>query len=187
MSKADAIRWNQRYSTAGHNLAKPREFLVNHLDKIPPGGLGLDVAMGLGYNAQLLINHGLRVIGLDISLVALKKAILLEKRINPVLCDLPQIWFPENSFEVILNFWFLDLKLFPLYKKILKPGGLLFFETMQKTNQAVNPAYLVNPDELVKSFGDWEIIIYDETVETQENPDKKFSFRFLAQKPLNGG
>lgn len=187
MAKEDAEKWNRRYLRAGHNLTKPRDFLVSHLNSIPASGFGLDVAMGLGHNAHVLANHGLTVIGLDISKVALKKAVLLDDRICPVLCDLPHIRFPQECFDVILNFWFLDRALFPLYKKFLKPGGFLFFETMQKLNMqvhsSINPDYLIEPAELIDSFGEWEIIVYDEYVNVQENPDKKYSLRFLARKP----
>ncbi len=74
MSRYQAAEWDQRYQSSGHNLASPRAFLVEVLPQLPRDGWGLDVAMGEGHNANLLVEHGLQVLGVDFSLVALRKA-----------------------------------------------------------------------------------------------------------------
>ena len=74
MSRYQANEWDERYQSSGRNLGKARTFLVEILSRLPRKGWGLDVAMGEGHNANLLIEHGLQVLGVDFSQVALYKA-----------------------------------------------------------------------------------------------------------------
>src|SRR5512140_2101694 len=86
--REDADRWDERYSNSPENwLLSPRSIVTDHLDLFPTAGLALDAAMGIGANAHLLIQHGLTVIGLDISMVALRRVILHNRRIQAVLAD----------------------------------------------------------------------------------------------------
>ncbi|MAT42889.1 MAG: hypothetical protein CL609_11145 [Anaerolineaceae bacterium] len=188
MTKSDAEKWNQRYQSAGHNLSKPRPFLAEQIGRLPKNGLGLDVAMGLGHNADLLSRHGLTMIGVDISERALYKVRYAYPAVQPVLCDLPEINFAPVSFDVILNFWFLERDLFPAYHKWLKPGGFLFFETMRQNQEEqtsqINPGYFLKPGELLQVFGDWNILIYDENVEARVRGEDKLAVQLLVQKPF---
>ena len=75
MSSGDADRWNSRYRSGPRTATDlPRSLLVDHANLLPSSGLALDIAMGLGGNAGFLIQRGLRVVGIDISLVALIRA-----------------------------------------------------------------------------------------------------------------
>ena len=49
-----ADKWDRRYQKSGHNLSKPREFLLTVQDLLPKEGWGLDIAMGMGHNAAVL-------------------------------------------------------------------------------------------------------------------------------------
>lgn len=188
MTKSDAEKWNQRYQSAGHNLSKPRPFLEEHIGRLPNAGLGLDVAMGLGHNANLLTQHGLDVIGLDISNVALRKVHRAYPWIQSVLCDLPEIHFTPAAFDVILNFWFLERDLLTAYRNWLKPGGFLFFEIMlhaqEKQPSQINPAYFLKQGELLQFFGDWDVLIYDEEVEAHARGEDKQAVQLLVQRPF---
>jgi 2-polyprenyl-3-methyl-5-hydroxy-6-metoxy-1,4-benzoquinol methylase len=187
MTQSDAERWNERYQTTGHDLSKVRPFLMDHIQRLPPRGRALDVAMGLGHNAGVLTRHGLDVIGVDISTVAIYKVRRVYPLVQPILCDLPMIRFEPAVFDVILNFWFLERDLFSRYQDWLKPGGYLFFETMFRSEEEptgmINPNYFLKPGELLKVFGDWEILIYDESTASRVKGEQKQAVRFLAQKP----
>lgn len=188
MTKYDAEKWDHRYITAGHDLAKPRQFLLDHLHFFPHTGRGLDVAMGLGHNAQILSKRGLKMIGVDISRVALNQAQWNYPFLQLLQCDLPAIRFKRHSFSVILNFWFLDRTVTQYFRDWLKPGGILMFETMiaadENRNQNVNPDYLLAPHELRKTFADWTILVYDEDVNKSVKGKVRQAVRLLAQKPI---
>jgi SAM-dependent methyltransferase len=164
-----------------------REFLLENQAFLPEKGIALDVAMGLGHNANLMAQHGLQVIGVDFSLVALRKAKAFFSALQVLLADLPNLHFAGESFDVIANFWFLERRLFPVYKRILKPGGLLFLETMRSDplieETKVNPIYLLRPAELLEWFAEWEIILYDESRITIVHESKQPIVRLLARKP----
>ena len=182
-----ADKWDRRYQKSGHNLSKAREFLLTVQDLLPKVGWGLDIAMGMGHNAAVLSSRGLKVIGVDFSKVALKSVKTEYPLIHTILVDLPVLHLKKESVDVILNFWFLDRRLYPFYRHVLKPDGLLIFETMRfdgnnlKTD--VNPAYLLQPGELLHVFADWEFLIYDENVPATAQHKARTAVRLAARKP----
>jgi hypothetical protein len=140
--------------------------LVENKHFLPRGGLALDAAMGLGGNAGFLLKHGLRVVGVDISSVAVGQAKARLPGLMAVIADLSYFYIPPHSFDAILNFYFLQRDLWPLYRSALRPGGVLFIETltqeMLRLQPDTDPAYLLAPDELRRAFADWEILVYRE-------------------------
>jgi 2-polyprenyl-3-methyl-5-hydroxy-6-metoxy-1,4-benzoquinol methylase len=188
MSLDQAAEWDERYQSSGYNLASPREFLAEVLPQLPRQGWGLDVAMGEGHNANLLAKHGLRVLGVDFSLVALRKANSRYPNMRTALVNLPQIHLQPGSFDVILNFWFLDRKLFPLYQQLLNPGGYLVLETMRfdpdRDQSHLRYEYLIQPGELLQSFSGWEFLVYDENVKATVKGQQQLAIRMLARKPI---
>jgi SAM-dependent methyltransferase len=181
--------WNKRYQETKHALSRPRSFLIDNQSYLPDKGLALDIGMGLGYNAKQLGDHGLSVIGVDFSSIALKNAKINFPDLQPLLAKLPKIHFIEDSFEVILNFWFLERKMFPMIKSIMKPGGVLFFETMRSDpdikTQNINPGYLLRPGELQAVFNDWDILIYDESYTTIVRDAIQPVTRMVAKRPMH--
>ncbi len=182
-----AENWNKRYQSTSHSLSRPRTFLIEFSHLLPKKGWALDVAMGLGHNADILSRNGLTVVGVDFSYVALQKANKLYPQIQSILAELPHIHFEHSSFDVILNFWFLQRSLFPVIKALIKPGGLIFFETMQVNPQyplpEVNPAYLLAPNELQDEFSGWENLVYEEFVQMTSRGGFQPAVRMLARKP----
>jgi SAM-dependent methyltransferase len=168
MTKTDAERWNTRYLQDDRysTFIRPRPFLVENAQFLPKRGLALDVAMGLGGNAGYLLEQGLRVVGVDISSVAVMKARQRLPDLMAVVADLNAFYIPDQSFDAILNFYFLQRDLWQLYQRALRPGGVLFLETltqeMLNIQPDMDPAYLLAPDELRKAFADWEILVYRE-------------------------
>lgn len=181
--------WNRRYQDTQHGLSAPRSFLMENLSFLPVRGWALDVAMGLGHNAKILSDHGLTVVGVDFSFVALKAAKKSFPQLNLLLVNLPDFHFLSESFDVILNFWFLERHLFPVLKTLMKPGGILFFETMRSdpeiNTQDINPDYLLRPGELKEKFSDWTMLLYDESLTTNVRNSPQPVVRMLARKPLN--
>jgi tellurite methyltransferase len=173
MSIQDAVRWNHRYQTRDRSVApSSRAFLVEHAGLLPRRGRALDVAMGLGGNAAFLLARGLNVVGVDLSEVAVREAKSRWPDLQVVLVDLPYLGLPPAAFDVIINFYFLDRGLWPIYRRALKPGGVLIVETltqdMLNIRPDIDPAHLLKPGELRAAFQDWDIVTYREEWIDQE-------------------
>ena len=193
MPLEDARRWDERYTTESRYRGRPepREWLTIHESLLPPEGLALDVAMGLGQNAAYLLGRGISTIGVDISGVALQKAIAYTPGLMLIQADLsfpPFSWRVSGIFDVILNFYFLDRDLWTLYARWLKPGGLLFFETLTKTQREYNPEmppnYLLSPGELLHAFAGMETLDYREGTHTGASDKPRASASLLARKSV---
>lgn len=161
----DARRWDDRYAQDGDDWlnGRPRQLLLDFAHLLPSSGLALDAAAGVAAHGLFLAERGLHVIALDISEVGLRlarqrarvKGVCLETAV----LDLASPWLPANTFDVIVNFRFLERSTFPVYQHALKPGGLIFFETFLKTEPNVDyPDHYLNPNELRRAFSEFEII-----------------------------
>jgi tellurite methyltransferase len=157
MPTEDADRWNSRYQEDTQNIFKiPRSLLLEHSSILPTSGLALDVAMGLGNNSIYLIKHGLRVIGVDISLVALRLAKRRIPELLAVVADLQHFNIPKNSFDLIICFLYLQRDLFLPMAQGLKIGGVMFIECLTEDmliiHPEINPIFLLKPGELQRVF-----------------------------------
>jgi tellurite methyltransferase len=157
MTREDADRWNFRYQTDPRRSSTlPRTLLVDHADLLPSHGLALDIAMGLGGNASFLIIHGLRVIGVDISYIAVRRAKKEIPSLVGVVADMEHFRIPRNTFDVILDFLYLQGNLWKPITYGLKIGGILFIECLMQDmlsiHPEINPAYLLKPAELQQAF-----------------------------------
>ena len=177
--------WEEKYSIKTlADVPEPAAFLQSNAHLLGTAGTGLDIAMGAGQNAVFLAQHGYTVTGVDRSQAAVAHAreYAREKSvsIDAVAADMLDWPFPENHFDVILNFYFLEPALAPRIKAGLKKGGLLFFETytldQQRFDGPHNPDFLLKPNELLKSFLDLFIVFYHERIE----PNGKGSYRAVA-------
>ncbi len=173
MPAEDASRWNARYQAETESSSRqPSQLLVDSLNQIPTHGLALDIAMGLGRNAGLLLEHGLRVIGVDISFVAVCRAKIAHPTLMAAIVDLERFRIPEGAFDVIIDSLYLQRNLWLPLTLGLKPGGVLFIECLTEDMLAVHPeidpGYLLKSGELRQAFmdpaiaGHVEILAYSE-------------------------
>jgi tellurite methyltransferase len=169
MPTQDATRWNLRYREDSRNIFEPpRTLLVDHSETIPTCGLALDIAMGLGNNTNYLLKRGLRVIGVDISLVALSKVKRKLPNLLAVVADLERFYIPENTFDVIISFLYLQTNLWLPMTRGLKMGGVMFIEClteeMLSIHPEINPVFLLKSGELQRAFSLDEIGKYLEII-----------------------
>jgi len=173
MPTEDANRWNLRYQADPRNSFElPRKLLLEYADLLPSEGLALDIAMGLGGNARFLLQHGLRVVGVDISYVAASKAKSEIPGLMAVVADLNKFHIPPNTFDVVINFLYLQRDLWVPIANGLKEGGVVFIEClledMRSIHPEINPTFLLKPGELQQSFlhsnlsKNMEILYYNE-------------------------
>lgn len=163
----DAHRWNNRYHNENRGASEcPRSLLVESAHLLPVTGLALDVAMGMGGNSSYLIQRGLHVVGVDISWVAVHDAKSRLPGLMAVVADLTRFYLPPCSFDIIINFLYLQRDMWPQFIKALRPGGLLVIETlttmMLSIHPDIDPQYLLKPGELREAFGVLDILVYRE-------------------------
>jgi SAM-dependent methyltransferase len=188
MPQADADRWNARYRVerAGYT-PHPQDALLAYAQYLPVTGRVLDLAMGLGGSAGWLAARGFRVVGVDLSEVAVQRAHARYPKIETCVADCTQLAFSENSFDVILNFYYLDRNLWPVFSKWLVPGGLLIFETMNVDILAlkpdIDPVYLLQPGELRAAFSNWDILDYYEGLLRDSRNMNRPIVRMAARQP----
>ena len=166
MVDTDRDRWNAKWA-AIEEIPRPHWLLRDYAELLV-GGTAVDLACGLGQNSLWLARHGYQVLALDLSEVALRRGLAaavaqrLAGRISFVQQDL-DVWRPAPaSCDLIVVFRFLDRRLFAFLRAALRPGGLIFYQTLhqgaRRRMPQANPAYLLAPGELVNHFVGWEII-----------------------------
>ena len=191
MPNPKADHWNEKYERESELWLgmEPRRLLVSFIGQIPKKGLALDAACGVGINAVYLAKHGLKVFGIDISEYALRLARGMIKDLGyPVefaVADLSQPWLPDEFFNVITNFHFLERAAIPVYRQALKPGGLILFDTFMARSKTVDsPGYYLEPGELKHLFEGFEIIHYAESIlEPSRSHGKRGAAQIVARKP----
>jgi tellurite methyltransferase len=185
----DRFRWDTKYlQISSEEERPPASFLEENIDflkaSMPAGARALDLAAGEGRNSLFLASQGFNVDALDFSLEGLrrtqKKAVARNLKIQAAVVNLDHFTVPENSYDLIINFFFLQRNLFDSMARGLKPGGLLMFETYTTLHQHTNPErkmrphFLLEPGELEQTFPKLEVLTYREEGETA---------RLLARKP----
>ena len=174
MSSPDAARWNTRYrDPAARNADRPAALLIEEIASLPRQGLALDVAMGLGASARLLMARGLGVIGVDIAEVGVRAARDRAPGLMAVVADLARFDLPPACLDVIVNFRYTQRSLWPRFREWLRPGGWLLIESFNPLQRAIrpnaDPSYFLQPGELREAFREWRIVrCYDAA---PERPD----------------
>ena len=179
-----AARWNERYlrQPDGGVDPPPQPWLLEQQAWLPRSGRALDVAMGLGGSAGWLLGRGLSVVGVDISEVAVRRAKARWPGLLAFVADLETLVLPAAAFDVILNFYYLDRALWPQYRRALRPGGVLFFETFIAGQPGMNPAYLLAHGELRAAFAGWRVLAYREGPIKQAGEEPRFVASLVARR-----
>lgn len=192
MNKQTKDKWDKHYKSCSTDLPKAADVLYQNQHLLPASGDALDLACGRGANAVCLAENGLAVSAWDISPSALEilTSIANEKKLI-INCETRDIVLqpPEpDSFDIIVVSNFLERELVDMIKRAIKPGGLIFYQTFIKDKVdeigPKNPDYLLNCNELLTFFSDWNILHYREEGMTG-NTEKGFRNQamIIAQKP----
>lgn len=194
----DAIRWNKRHSD-GFMPKQPSDILHTYqplLESYVQKGSAqaLDIACGNGRNAKFLAALGFEVLGVDISQVALDSLQGME-HITTLCVDLDSFDIAKQIYDVVLNFYFLDRRLFAGIKHGVKSGGLVIFETFCAIPKIYDKDIFcefsaqrsLKHAELQKVFRGWNIIynalnpLYRSASESAKSV--YLTQTFIAQKP----
>lgn len=186
---SDRERWNDRHAAAiaaGPGDPPAAGWVLEHRDLLAslPGGRALDVGCGRGRNALLLAELGFQVEALDVSDVALDH---LDRRARerglPIATrrtDLSADELPDGPFEVVVNTFYLERRLFGAMSEALAPGGLLLVVALLE-GPAANPAHALARGELRTAFRGLDVIAHTET-EAGAVPRPRASL--VARRPL---
>lgn len=164
-----AQHWNQRYKE-NSALPLPAQVLLEYGYLLPTTGRALDLACGLGANAQFLAERGLETWAWDISSVAITRLkdtmTQVGFTVHAEVRDVTTQPFPVKNFDVIVVSHFLERSLKDIIKAALRPGGLLFYQTFSKLRidhgGPRNPDFLLDDNELLRLFTGLKVRIYRE-------------------------
>jgi SAM-dependent methyltransferase len=194
MSGHDRERWDARYQERVFGPYPPPDALLVAYTPHPVGKaagtpyrVALALAAGQCQNALWLAEQGYLVNAMDISRVALERgraemAMRNLRDINFIPIDLESIELPEDAYDLIACFRYLDRNLFPAIRAAMKPGGLIVYQTFNvhqlERFPDCNQDYLLEPRELPSHFPGWQILHDEERGE--------YSF-LVARKPQSLG
>ena len=168
-----AKEWDERYRQGPGMPEEPSALLVENRALLPTGGCALDIAMGNGRNALYLASLGFQVTGVDVSRVAValsrEKAERLGLAVKTVVADLEDYRLPVDTYDLVINFHYLQRSLAGPIVQALKRGGVLVFESftidqLQYGYGPKDPAFLMRPGELREMFAGLETLLYFEGV-----------------------
>jgi SAM-dependent methyltransferase len=191
MVKSDQKRWDKRFTGKKFALGKEANtFLRRHIGLLQKGK-ALDIATGEGRNAIFLAQREFDVDAVDISEMGLRKARELAKavgaKIHTFQTDLDKFQIEADHYDLIADFYFLNRRLIPKIKKGLKKGGKVIFETYHLEQRTLgtkgpkNPKYFLKPNELLKLFKGFRILLYREGI-FKEGGKRKAVASLIAEK-----
>ena len=165
--REDRARWDARYAAGDRRHdSGPVPLLMEWLPRWS-SGRALDVAAGLGRHAVFLARSGWTTDAVDVSAEGLG---ILRRRardagvaVNAVLADLDTFECRPASYDLIVDTFFLSEPLIPKFRRWLRTGGVVVFETHLKMPGAHGGSrYALNPGEARELFAGWELLAYAE-------------------------
>lgn len=148
--------WRQHYATPAGERRWPCEELVRFLGRRPgPHACVLEVGCGNGANLWALAEHAGRVVGVDISREALMRAAAymrergVEDQVELVEGDAFRLQAADGSVDLLVDAmvsqhvpWRRHAALYREYRRVLRPGGLLFVYHLGKGTTATGAHYV---------------------------------------------
>ncbi|MDD9995859.1 MAG: SAM-dependent methyltransferase, partial [Dehalococcoidia bacterium] len=97
---------------------------------------------------------------------------------------------PSCTYDLLVNFYYLDRALAPQMVRALRPDGVLVFETFTVDQERFGwgpdrQDYLLQPGELKRLFADLQTLHYDEGVKDSDRGHKAIA-SLIARKPGGG-
>ena len=188
MSSQD--QWNERYRRGEHSQDGPDAFLVGcsgYWDLLGSRAAA-DLACGAGRHAIYLAEQGFQTTAIDFAEAGLEAArrTAAARGINlatrTIDLEAPDADLGAEVSDLIVEVHFLHRPLFKPIKRALRPGGLIVYKTYARDQLALpegptNPAYVLEANELLREFGDYRVLRYEEKISGE------VTAALLAQKP----
>ena len=177
-------------------LAEPAPWFARHAEAIVGAcreAPAVDIGCGRGRHSLALAARGVTAVGLDRNATALAEFARRAQTLpaHPVRVDLgPETRLPlrTGSCGAVLVFRFLERALVGELVRVLRPGGLLLYETFTVDQRKLgygprNPAFLLEPGELPQLFPTLEVLAAEEGVFDQPRPQA--ASRLLARRSVS--
>jgi SAM-dependent methyltransferase len=126
---ADLAKWQERYAQSTDTGRVPSPWIMEQCRTLPSGALILDVAAGLGRHAIPLAAGGWAVLALDFVERAVRSAAGRQERVLGLVADARALPLRDASVDAIVCAYYLDRAAFPVFARLLRPGGRLIVET----------------------------------------------------------
>jgi len=159
-----------------HDNAAPSPWVVRWSGLVPAGGRVLDIACGSGRHARFFAARGHPVVAVDRDPARLDPLAGIPG-ISTLCADLEKGPWPYagQRFAGIVVTHYLHRPLFPHLLAALATGGVLIYETFSAGNERYgrpsNPAFLLNPGELLEAVrGRLRVIAYEELEVSEPRP-----------------
>ncbi len=143
---------------------QPSSWVTRFAPLIRSGGTVLDVACGLGRHARWMKARGWRTVAIDRNAGALAsfpsdESLVYDLESSP--------WpFPHRTFDGIVVTNYLYRPLFAPLRHALASGAVLIYETFGRGQAGIgkpsNPAFLLEPGELLEFFAGMRIVAYED-------------------------
>lgn len=154
-------------SPPAHETDSPSPWVCRWAGLIRPGGRVLDVACGQGRHLRYLRSLGFAVVGVDrdgAALAAFKGTEGIEIHVADIEA---RSWpFAPGGFDAVVVTNYLHRPLFRHLVDSLRPGGVLIYETFASGNERYgrpsNPAFLLRPNELLRSVEPLAIVAFEQ-------------------------
>ena len=159
-----------------HDAADPSAWVMRWADRVPAGGSVLDLACGNGRHARYFAGRGHPVAAVDRDAGKLERLAGIPG-ITTHSADLEGGPWPYGGRQfagiVVVNY--LHRPLFPRLLEALAPEGALIYETFAAGNERygrpANPAFLLNPGELLEVVRDrLRVVAYEELYVSDPRP-----------------
>ncbi len=188
MSTSSRQKWDKIYRSRGVNAPAVAAAVVQrYLHLVPANGRALDYACGRGGNAMAFAECGLESHAWDISAVAVDQLRQRCDKVRASVVDLSSGVPHSLSFDVIAVSYYLDRARFKDIIALLKPGGLLFYETFNRaldsTSGPSNPDFLLCQGELLRLCKDLDTVFFEEYWDCADSNGKSGVSRIVARRP----
>ena len=190
----DRRRWTERYATSEGAHDVPSAWVVHAGERIPQGVTVIDIAAGHGRHAVPLARLGHHVIAIDFVELAVRRAVARDSRIHGVVASIWQLPLRKESADALLCTNFLERAFFPELIALLKPGGLLIYETYTLEHRTLveagraraprSPNYLLAPGELPRLVAPLEILDAREGY-VNDDAGERYSASVFARRPTH--
>ena len=165
----DRERWNRRYAE-GFGGRGPDPFLTSLDAMLPRSGTALDIAGGAGRNSFWLARRGLDVTLVDVSDVAVARAVAQADEagvdLRATVVDLTRDPLPRGPWDLIVCIHYLQRDLFPVMAAALVPGGSLVCSIATVRNrerhERPRPPFVLEEGELPGLVRGLEIVSFEE-------------------------
>ena len=160
--------WDQTYDRPDYLYGKePIDFIRKNIEIFSERSKILDMGMAEGRNAVYLAEKGHDVLGIDLSIIAINKALKLAKekgvKIRTMHSSMKQYSARRNSFDVILSIYYFDKDVLLRAYNWLRPGGVFIIEAFaENVNQLSKLGHsktpYMNKNELFELFPKMKIL-----------------------------